>query len=124
MEHARRCLREVAEIVRAYAAGLQRLGGHAERVMIRMEDARQSSGECKTIEQDLRDLAHRPGWIADCARNRPKLILLGGPEGLRCCNKPRKGRRGVLRAWRERSPPTPPRGDDPERRSARTPQNS
>ena len=28
--------------------------------------------------------------------------LLGGAAGLRCCNKPRKGRRCVLRAWRER----------------------
>src|SRR5260370_27086432 len=124
MEHARRCLREVAEIVRAYAAGLQRLGGHAERVMIRMEDARQSSGECKTIEQDLRDLAHRPGWIADCARNRPKLILLRGPEGLRCCNKPRKGRRCVLRAWRQASPPPLQREGGPSTSSRRNTRNS
>ena len=28
--------------------------------------------------------------------------LLGGPEGLKCSNKPGKGRRCMLRAWRER----------------------
>ena len=39
--------------------------------------------------------------------------LLGGPEGLGCSNKPRKVRRCMLRAWRERSHPTLEREDVP-----------
>src|ERR1700730_16915060 len=52
------------------------------------------------------DLAHRPGWTADRARNRPKLIYSEAPRAYNVPISHEKGRRCVLRAWRERSHPT------------------
>jgi hypothetical protein len=69
--------------------------------------ARDGALFCVTMRRTLQP------WTCSLSRPSAEVDLLGGPEGLRSSNKPRKVRRCVLRAWRERSHPTLEREDVP-----------